>query len=526
MAGQKMARQKSSSKKPCSAGKRSSKRVPWEQRFTELEEFKKKHGHCNVPKRWNENPQLGKWVHKQRFEHKCREEGKRSAMSDNRIALLESVGFEWVAAVDRKKHDQWKLRLDELKDYKRENGHCDVPRKWKENPQLGEWVSRQRRQYRLREEGKKSAMTDGREALLNSIGFTWLLYARKATSRDSDEDDDDKDDDGNQDEGDDDDDDDDEEEEEEDDDDDDDEESGDDGQDRQDQVEKLQAQIKKLQAETKSQAAAIHLLSEENQKLRFHLGHLRGEIERKRKESSRVSAESERIKSLSGESEGTSTRSAKRAKTLSMEEHFQIFLDGQDSDIIHDQVEKYLARHANPLLFPYFSAMRKAGVEIDPLWDPGVMHSGDIIVSQMPSPDEMDQWVQQNRNELNKKNDRVKIGHSEGRGKGLYAAKNIRATNLIGYHGGVRREQRRTHSTKHAFVLDNEGKWEINAEYCGGLTRYINAPNEGEEANVVASIVGDKIKITAKKPIKKGDELLLDYGPEYFIDPPEDEEED
>ena len=35
--------------------------------------------------------------------------------------------------------------------------------------------------------------------------------------------------------------------------------------------------------------------------------------------------------------------------------------------VIHDQMEKYLLRHANPLLFPYFSMMRKAGIKIDPL---------------------------------------------------------------------------------------------------------------------------------------------------------------
>ena len=40
------------------------------------------------------------------------------------------------------------------------------------------------------------------------------------------------------------------------------------------------------------------------------------------------------------------------------------------------------------------------------------------------------------------------------------------------------------------------------------------------------SIVGGKIKITAKKCIKEGDELLLDYGPEYVIDPPEVEGEE
>ena len=34
----------------------------WEQRFKELESFKKEHGHCNVPCEYQSNPKLGRWL--------------------------------------------------------------------------------------------------------------------------------------------------------------------------------------------------------------------------------------------------------------------------------------------------------------------------------------------------------------------------------------------------------------------------------------------------------------------------------
>lgn len=122
---------------------------------------------------------------------------------------------------------------------------------------------------------------------------------------------------------------------------------------------------------------------------------------------------------------------------------------------------------------------------------------------------------------------KVYTDYSEGKGKGLYAAKKIKAGNMIGYYGGVIQERTEINDSIYLFSLGKSSGMEINAQYCGGMTRYINAPSEGEEANVVACVVGgERIKITAKKDLGVGDELLLDYGPEYFVDPPVGEEEE
>ena len=64
-------------------------RVSWDTRLMELIEFKRSHGHCNVPATWRHNKELGSWVGTQR---KYKRGGK---LSEERVAALTSIGFEW-----------------------------------------------------------------------------------------------------------------------------------------------------------------------------------------------------------------------------------------------------------------------------------------------------------------------------------------------------------------------------------------------------------------------------------------------
>jgi len=63
----------------------------------------------------------------------------------------------------------WEQRLGELKQYKSAVGHCNVPLRSLEHPELGNFVSWQRRQY------KNGCLTDDRIERLNDIGFEWSL---------------------------------------------------------------------------------------------------------------------------------------------------------------------------------------------------------------------------------------------------------------------------------------------------------------------------------------------------------------
>jgi hypothetical protein len=139
----------------------------WENRLRELTDYRKIHGHCNVPAKYCENAKLANWVHKQRSEYKSHLEGKKSLINISRIQALESLGFEWDMI------SAWEDRLSELAEYRKIHGHCNVPAKYCENAKLANWVNTQRKQYNWHLEGKRSPMTLSRIQELESLGFEW-----------------------------------------------------------------------------------------------------------------------------------------------------------------------------------------------------------------------------------------------------------------------------------------------------------------------------------------------------------------
>lgn len=109
----------------------------WKKRFTELVEFKHRYGHCNVPFRFSANKSLGRWVQTQRSQYKYLFENKPSAMTTERIRMLDDIDFSW----NGPQKVTWSERYNELLNFKKIFGHCNVPQKYKNNPQLGVWVS-------------------------------------------------------------------------------------------------------------------------------------------------------------------------------------------------------------------------------------------------------------------------------------------------------------------------------------------------------------------------------------------------
>jgi hypothetical protein len=67
----------------------------------------------------------------------------------------------------------WEKCFDDLTAYQQAHGNCDMPVKWKENPQLGGWAAAQRA---LQKAGK---LHPERERLLNGIGFEWRADRNK-----------------------------------------------------------------------------------------------------------------------------------------------------------------------------------------------------------------------------------------------------------------------------------------------------------------------------------------------------------
>lgn len=145
--------------------------VAWYEKYEELKQFRSREGHCNVPQRYSKNKSLGLWVNAQRKKYNHMKQGKKSNITEPRIRALEEIGFKWIVNEDA----SWCKKYDDLKQFKRREGHCNVPACYIENKSLGYWVSRQRLQYKYMRQGKISNMTKSRIRALEDIGFEWSV---------------------------------------------------------------------------------------------------------------------------------------------------------------------------------------------------------------------------------------------------------------------------------------------------------------------------------------------------------------
>jgi len=92
-----------------------------------------------------------------------------------RIADLNELGFVFQAGKRLNlppKHLQknWDERFEELLQYKETHGHCVVPQS---TPGLGEWVHRQRKDYKALRADKPTRMTAARAIKLQDVGFVF-----------------------------------------------------------------------------------------------------------------------------------------------------------------------------------------------------------------------------------------------------------------------------------------------------------------------------------------------------------------
>lgn len=127
----------------------------WWQTYEKLKEFKKKNGHCRVPRNYYDDQHLGFWVITQR---------KKEHMTEERLNALNEINFDWG-------HDsRWMDAYEELKKFKEKYGHCNVPKSYSEYKfSLHSWVTNQK--LKLHGKDKRKPLSDEQMQLLNAIGF-------------------------------------------------------------------------------------------------------------------------------------------------------------------------------------------------------------------------------------------------------------------------------------------------------------------------------------------------------------------
>ena len=121
--------------------------------YAALVEYKSVHGDCNVPTVYQPNPALARWVTYTRVRKKQNKLGKEI------IRRLTRLGFCW------SRHVNWDEHVHDLKVFKKEHGHCNVPMRYPPNKVLGYWVND------IRQQKKRGTLAKERIIILDGLGF-------------------------------------------------------------------------------------------------------------------------------------------------------------------------------------------------------------------------------------------------------------------------------------------------------------------------------------------------------------------
>eukprot|EP00956_Cyclotella_meneghiniana_P029713 scaffold72819_cov62-Cyclotella_meneghiniana.AAC.1 len=143
----------------------------WDEMMEELTAFKAEHGHCNTNTNSSSarsdssstsDADLDNWVKKQRHYYKLYERQQPSPLTSTRYQRLKAIGL--ISAPNK-----WELKYQELKQYKIQHGHADVPIHHKG---LGIWCLNQR--FNLQH------MPRERIDKLDALSFTWNYNTRSS----------------------------------------------------------------------------------------------------------------------------------------------------------------------------------------------------------------------------------------------------------------------------------------------------------------------------------------------------------
>ena len=116
--------------------------ILWEKLYpVSLKSFRFLLSFSNVPARYAENRKLGIWVSAQRQQKKLMESTadeasqiKSTPLTQDRIDLLDEIGFTWTIRSRDSLGESWNQRLAELKAYKEKHGNCLVPSRYNPEP--------------------------------------------------------------------------------------------------------------------------------------------------------------------------------------------------------------------------------------------------------------------------------------------------------------------------------------------------------------------------------------------------------
>lgn len=140
----------------------------WEDHFAEAVAFKARYGHCRIRGTCRRNSRLERWARRMQTRRNC------GQLAADRVARLDAIGFDWSSNHVFVLRERWQERYEQLVDFHRRHGHCNVPCEWAKNKPLARWVAKQRTA------NSRGSLKPDCKALLEKIGFSWRVRREPA----------------------------------------------------------------------------------------------------------------------------------------------------------------------------------------------------------------------------------------------------------------------------------------------------------------------------------------------------------
>ena len=128
----------------------------WQSKLELLRQYRDRNGHCRVPAKYEiDGVKLGVWLIDQRAAYKEHSKGKPARIiTQERIEQLEAIGLDFNDTQQKRDEAQWQSKLELLRQYREQNGHCRVPTSYEiDGVKLGVWLIDQRVAYKKHSEG-------------------------------------------------------------------------------------------------------------------------------------------------------------------------------------------------------------------------------------------------------------------------------------------------------------------------------------------------------------------------------------
>ena len=149
----------------------------FETMIEKMKQYRAENNHCLILPTSKTDDSLKEFATLLRKQYKALSQDKPTILTDEKMSLLDELGFVWDIGGNSAKNLKWRSMFEKLASSYKQQGHFEL-----HEPELKVFINEQRVMYQKLQSGKKSSLTSEQISMLESIGFCWQQSSREDTA--------------------------------------------------------------------------------------------------------------------------------------------------------------------------------------------------------------------------------------------------------------------------------------------------------------------------------------------------------